>query len=144
MGVTAGFCALKARFIPLGIHFGGHTYIRKYTWKICDTSLAFLDIKISIEGNGFSDFVVYVVTTLIFPKNQRQYASLSINVAILFLSSNKLIDSQHYKRLRRKTPNAFHLLLHFTFTNPQLKKLKITPRRFRDWHYLFATPTYFI
>ena len=23
MGVAAGFCALKARFIPLGIHFGG-------------------------------------------------------------------------------------------------------------------------
>ena len=91
----------------------------KYTWEISDTSLAFLDIKISIEGNGlvlvfntnlqihtvtccihpqihhtsrtpylchnFSDFVVYVVTTLIFPKNQRQCASFSINVAILFL-----------------------------------------------------------
>ena len=25
-----------------------------------------------------------------------------------------------------------------------LKKLKITRKRFRDWHYLFATPTYFI
>ena len=108
----------------------------KYTWEISDTSSAFLDIKISIEGNGlalvfttnlqihiitccihlhihhtsrtpylfhsFSDFVVYVVTTLIFPKNQRQCASFSINVAILFLSfkrattvPNKLIDSQH-------------------------------------------------
>ena len=74
----------------------------KYTWEISDTSLAFLDIKISIEGNGlctsvyykptdshsyllysssyhhasriqylfhsFSDFVVYVATTLIFQK----------------------------------------------------------------------------
>ena len=74
----------------------------KYTWEISDTSLAFLDIKISIEGNGlctsvyykptdshsyllysssyhhasriqylfhsFSDFVVYVATTLIFRK----------------------------------------------------------------------------
>ena len=48
---------------------------------------------------NFSDFVVYAVTTLIFPKNQRQCASFSINVATLFLSSkrattvpNKLID----------------------------------------------------
>ena len=24
MGDTAGFCSLKARFIPLGIHFAGH------------------------------------------------------------------------------------------------------------------------
>ena len=32
--------------------------------------------------HSFSDFVVYVVTTLIFPKNQRQCASFSINVAI--------------------------------------------------------------
>ena len=56
--------------------------------------------------HSFSDFVVYVVTTLIFPKNQRQCASFSINVAILFLS------------FKRATA--------------------------RDWHYLFATPTYFI
>ena len=35
--------------------------------------------------HNFSDFVVYVVTTLIFPKNQRQCASFSINVAILFM-----------------------------------------------------------
>ena len=24
----------------------------KYTWEISDTSLAFLDIKVSVEGNG--------------------------------------------------------------------------------------------
>ena len=36
--------------------------------------------------HSFSDFAVYVVTTLIFPKNQRQCASFSINAAILFLS----------------------------------------------------------
>ena len=24
------------------------------------------------------------------------------------------------------------------------KDTQITPKRFRDWHYLFATPTYFI
>ena len=33
---------------------------------------------------------------------------------------NKLIDSQHYKQLRRKTLTAFHLLLHFTLTTTQL------------------------
>ena len=77
--------------------------------------------------HSFSDFVVYVVATLIFPKNQRQCASFSINVTVLFLSfkrattvPNKSIDSQHYKRLRRKTLTAFHLLLHFTLTTTQL------------------------
>ena len=77
--------------------------------------------------HSFSDFVDYVVTTLIFPKNQRQCASFSIKVAILFLSfkrattvPNKLIDSKHYKRLRRKTLTAFRLLLHFTLTTTQL------------------------
>ena len=67
------------------------------------------------------------MTTLIFPKNQRQCATFSINVAILSLSfkrattvPNKLIDSQHFKRLRRITLTAFHLLLHFTLTTTQL------------------------
>ena len=83
--------------------------------------------RIPYVFHSFSHFVVYVVTTLTFPKNQRQCASFSINVAILFLSfkwaitaPNKLIDSQHYKRLRRKTLTAFHLLLHFTLTTTQL------------------------
>ena len=77
--------------------------------------------------HSFSDFVVYVVTTLIFPKNQRQCASFSINVAILLLSfkrvttaPNNLIDSQHYKRLRRKTLITFHSLPHFTLKTTQL------------------------
>ena len=67
--------------------------------------------------HSFSDFVVYVVTTLIFRKNRRQSASFSINVAILSLSfkrattaPNKLIDSQHYKRLRRITLTKFRLI----------------------------------
>ena len=77
--------------------------------------------------HSFSDFVVYVVTTLIFPKNQRQCASFSINVAILFLSfkrattvPNKLIDSQHYKRPRMRTLTTFYPLLHFTITTMRL------------------------
>ena len=80
--------------------------------------------------HSFSDFVVYAVTTLIFPKNQRQCASFSINVAILFLSFkraiivlNKLIDSQHHKQLRRKNLIAFHSLSHFTLTTTQLNLL---------------------
>ena len=83
--------------------------------------------RIPYRFHSFSDFVVYVVTTLIFPKNQRQCASFSINVAILFLSFkraiivlNKLIDSQHHKQLRRKNLIAFHSLSHFTLTTTQL------------------------
>ena len=34
----------------------------KYTWQISDTSLAFLDIKISIEGNGLCTSVYYKPT----------------------------------------------------------------------------------
>ena len=63
--------------------------------------------------HSFSDFVIYVVTTLIFPKNQRQCASFSINVAILFLSFKRAII----------VPNkliAFHSLSHFTLTTTQL------------------------
>ena len=52
--------------------------------------------------DNFSDFVIYAVTTLVFPKNRRQCASFSINVAVLFLSfkrattaPNKLIDSKY-------------------------------------------------
>ena len=36
---------------------------------------------------------------------------------------NKLIDSQHYKRLRRKTLTAFHSLSHFTLTTTRLNLL---------------------
>ena len=82
----------------------------------------------AIPSSQFSDFVVYVVTTLISPNNQRQCANFwSINVVILFLSfkqattaPNKLIDSQHYKRLRRKILIASHSLSHFTLTTKQL------------------------
>ena len=34
----------------------------KYTWEISDTSLAFLDIKVSIEGNGLCTSVYYKPT----------------------------------------------------------------------------------
>ena len=105
--------------------------------------------------HSFSDFVVYEVTTLIFQKNQRQCVSFSINVAILFLSfkrattvPNKSIDSQHYKRLRRKTLTAFHLLLHFTLTTTQLNlsflKTLNYSKTIRRLALSFPTPTCFI
>ena len=63
---------------------------------------------------SFLDFVVFVVTALIFHQNQRKCAISSTNVAILLLlfkraiiAPNKLIDSQHYKR-RKETTIEFH------------------------------------
>ena len=73
--------------------------------------------------HSFSDFVVYIGTILIFPKNQVAMFRFPTNVAILFPSfkrativPNKLIDSKYYKQLRRKTLTVFHLLSHFTIT----------------------------
>ena len=34
----------------------------KYTWEISETSLAFLDIKVSVEGNGLCSSVHYKPT----------------------------------------------------------------------------------
>ena len=80
--------------------------------------------------HSFSDFVVYVVTTLIFPKNQRQCASFSINVAILFLSfkrattvPNESIDSQHYKRLRKENTDRTPFTLTFHPHNHAVKSI---------------------
>ena len=122
----------------------------KYTWEISETSIAFLDIKVSINGDGLSssvnykptdshnyllhpsshpshvkssiqfshflDFDVYALMTPIFPTNQRKCAISSRSVAILILLStrlntvlNRLIDSQHCKRHRRKRTREFHL-----------------------------------
>ena len=132
----------------------------KYTWEISDTSLAFLDIKVSVEGNGLCTSVHYKPTDshsyLLylsshpshvknsipysqflrlrrlcsedsdFSLNQRKCASFSTNVAILplllkeaIIAPNKLIGSQHYKRLRRRIATEFHSLSHFTLTTTQ-------------------------
>ena len=125
----------------------------KYSWEISNTSLAFLDIKVSVEGNdlctsehykptdshsyllyssshpshvNFLDFVAFVVRTLIFPLNQRKCAMFSTNVDILpllfkqaIIAPNKLIGSQHYKRLRRRKIIKFHSPSHFTLTITQ-------------------------
>ena len=82
--------------------------------------------------------------------------SFSINVAILFLSfkraitvPNKLIDSQHHKRLRRKTPRtAFHSLSHFTLTTTRLNlsflKILNYPKTIQRLILSCRNPTYFI
>ena len=66
----------------------------------------------------------YVVMTPIFPTNQRKCVISSRIVAILTLLStqlntvlNRLIDSQHCKRHRRKRMREFHLhslIIHIT------------------------------
>ena len=73
----------------------------------------------------FLDFDVYVVMTPIFPTNQRKCAISLKSVAILTLLStqlnivfNRLIDSQHCKRHRRKRTresNLHSLTIHITF-----------------------------
>ena len=101
--------------------------------------------------HSFSDFVVYVVTTLIFPKNQRQCDSFSINVVILSLSfkrattvPNKLIDSQHYKRLRRTTPSdRIPFTLTFHPHNHTVKSI-ILKNFIQKLALSFRNPTYFI
>ena len=54
----------------------------KYTWEISDTSLAFLDIKISIEGNGLCTSVYYKPTDshsyLLFSSSHPSYVKNSI------------------------------------------------------------------
>ena len=63
--------------------------------------------------HSFSDFVVYEVTTLIFPKNQRQCASFSINVAILFLSFKQATTGAQQTAEKEKTdPIPFTLTFH--------------------------------
>ena len=129
----------------------------KYTWEISDSSLAFLDIKLSINGNGLCTSVHYKPTDshsyLLYSsshpshvKNSIPYSQIlrlrrlcsedfvvrkcaisSRNVAILLLlfkqaiiAPNKLIGSQHYKRLRRRIIIEFHSPSHFTLTTTQL------------------------
>ena len=159
----------------------------KYTWEISDTSVAFLDIKVSIEGNGLCTSVHYKPTDSHsylmytsshpshvknsipysqflrlrrlcsddsdFPTNQRKCASSSKNVGILLLlfkraitAPNKLIDSQHYKRHRRKRTIEFHShshshsILTTTRLNPSslktLNYFKMIPKLVESFHNL--------
>ena len=141
----------------------------KYTWEISETSLAFLNIKVSISGNGLCASVHYkptdshsyllhssshpshvknsipyfqflrlcAVMTLILLTNLKKCASFSKNVAILLLSFkqpitalNKLIDSQHYKRHKRKRMTEFHSPSHFTLAITQYKLSSLTTLKY--------------
>ena len=74
---------------------------------------------------NFLDFSVYAVMTPIFPTNQKKCVISSRIVAILILLTqlntvlNRLIDSQHCKRHRRKRMREFHL--HSLIITPQPK-----------------------
>jgi len=141
-----------------------------HTWEISETSLAFLDINVSISGtDGLCASVyykptdshsyllyssshpshVYVVTTLIFLTNQRKCASSSKNVAILLLrfkrpitALNKaLLTSQKEKNDRIPFTLRFH-----PHNNPvkALTTLKYWKMILKNWCNFFATSTGFI
>ena len=59
----------------------------KYTWEISDTSLAFLDIKVSVEGNGLCTSVHYKPTDfhnyLLYSSSHPSYAKNSIPYSTL-------------------------------------------------------------
>ena len=54
----------------------------KYTWEISDSSLAFLDIKLSIEGNGLCTSVQYKPTDshnyLLYPSSHPSHVKNSV------------------------------------------------------------------
>ena len=57
----------------------------KYTWEISDTSLAFLDIKISIEGNGLCTSVYYKPTDshsyLLYSSSHPSHVKNSVSIS---------------------------------------------------------------
>ena len=144
--------SLKCRATGLYVSLSFLSTSHRCSWKrspsltghlISETSIAFLDIKVSINGKGFYlpvwttnphfPTVICCIHPLIllsqflrlrrlcsddfnFPTNQRKCAISSRNVAILIdLSTrfntvlNRLIDTQHCKRDRRKRTREFHL-----------------------------------
>ena len=75
-------------------------------YEISDTSLAFLDIKISIEGNGLCTSVYYKPTYshsyFLCSSSHPSHVKNSKPFKQAATVPNKLIDSQHYKRVKRK------------------------------------------
>ena len=97
--------------------------------------------------HSFSDFVVYVVTTLTSPNNQRQCASFSVNVAILFLSSKRAqqIDRQlalqtSEKEITDRIPFTLTFHPHNHAAKSIIFKTLNYSKRSRDCYYLFANP----
>ena len=85
--------------------------------------------RISFLILSFLDFGTFVVRTL-FSQQQRKCAISSTNVAIVrvvqkeaIIAPNKLIGSQHCKRLRRRIIIEFHSPSHFTLTRSKIKSI---------------------
>ena len=95
--------------------------------------------KIPFPILNFLDSDVCAVMTLIFLTNLKKCVSFSKNVAILLLSFkqpitalNKLIDSQHYKRHKRKRMTRhqrtlFIQLIHSCFSRYQVPTNSVAP-----------------
>ena len=81
----------------------------KYTWEISDTSLAFLDIKISIEGNGLCTSVYYKPTDshsyLLYSSSHPSHVKNSIPLS-QFLRPRRLCgdDSDFSEKIRGNMP----------------------------------------
>ena len=71
--------------------------VLKYTWEICDTSLAFLDIKASVEGNGLCTSVHYK------PTDSHSYLLYSSSHSSHVKNS---IPYSQFLRLRRLSPSS--------------------------------------
>ena len=75
-------------------------------YEISDTSLAILDIKISIEGNGLCTSVYYKPidshSYFLYSSSHPSHVKNSILFKWAATVPIKLYDSQHYKRVRRK------------------------------------------
>ena len=126
---------LSETFVDSLLH-GSNVIIRDYV-LVCTTNPQILTViccihhpthpmsKIPFPILNFLDSDVCAVMTLILLTNLKKCASFLKNVAILLLSFkqtitalNKLIDSQHYKRHKRKRMTEFQSPSHFTLSNP--------------------------
>ena len=71
---------------------------RKYAWEISDTSLAFLDIKVSVEGNSLCTSVHYK------PTDSRSYLLYSSSHPLAHVKNS--IPYSQFLRLRRLCSEA--------------------------------------
>ena len=81
--------------------------------------------------HSFSDFVVYVVTTLIFPKNQRQCAekisgpNRSIKITDHFTCKN--LSSKSAPSIPTESTSAFHSTNLFLFSRQHIPTNSVAP-----------------
>ena len=77
----------------------------KYTWGISDTSLAFLDIKLSIGGNGLCTSVHYK------PTDSYSYLLYSSSHPSLHMSRTRCVPHSRCLRLRRLCSEDYYFFL---------------------------------